>query len=355
VAATLEHAAPPCLDERREALPRDPWRSLRVRFGMLLGEEDFTTIGAYHRGKGWLHNGWFHRHGVVWGFGVELALDNDEVRVLPGLALDALGRELHLDQTACLEAGAWFDEHAEDPGFEVEDVPGGVRFTAHVIARFRPCLDRAVPAMAEPCAGDERSVAYSRVVETVELLMRPGAAPPRTEPPLPYHRLRLLFGLEPAHVDEDGDPLPPDQTVLDARDAILAEAAEDQPTAWLDAFRRFAALDVVDLSPAAAADGESLTLVPGAEPGDLVLAEITELTLLGSTGAWDLDSGDVDVTVRHAHVATATIQELLCGSILAGAAALGGPGAEPAAAAAAPAPRARRARKKNASARKSKR
>lgn len=311
-ATTTELAPPPCLDDQREALPLDPWRSLRVRFGMLLGEEDFTTIGAYHRGKGWLHNAWLHRQGVVWGFGVELATDHREVRVLPGLALDALGRELHLDQTACLDAGAWFDEHADDAGFTVEDVPGGKRFTAHVIARFRPCLDRAVPAMAEPCAGDARSVDYSRIVETVELLLVPGAAPPRTPPPLPYHRLRLLFGLEPAL-------LPADQEVLDTRDDILALNPEDQPAAHLEAFRRFAALDVVDLRPATAADGDALTLVPGAEPGDVLLAEIRDLTLLGETGNWTLDSGTVDVTVRHAHVSTSTIQELLCGALLAGA------------------------------------
>jgi hypothetical protein len=356
VANTLELAPPPCLDELREALPLDPWRSLRVRFGMLLGEEDFTTIGAYHRGKGWLHNAWLHRQGVVWGFGVELARENREVRVLPGLALDALGRELHLDQTACLDAGAWFDEHADDPGFEIEDVDGGKRFTAHVIARFRPCLDRAVPAMAEPCAGDARSVAHSRVVETVELLLLPGAAPQRTEPPLPYHRLRLLFGLEPAHTDDGGTVLPADQEVLDARDAILGLPAADQPAAHLDAFRRFAALDVVDLRPAPAADGEAMTLVPGAEPGDVVLAEITDLTLLGEPGAWRLDSGNVDVTVRHAHVATATIQELLCGALLAGAlAAVAGPDGGVAPLAAAPAPAARRRARKNASPRKTKR
>ena len=347
MANTLELAPPPCLDEQREALPLDPWRSLRVRFGMLLGEEDFTTIGAYHRGKGWLHNAWLHRQGVVWGFGVELAFENREVRVLPGLALDALGRELHLDQTACLDAGAWFDAHASDPGFEVADVAGGKRFTAHVVARFRPCLDRAVPAMAEPCAGDARSVAYSRVAETVELLLLPGAAPPRTEPPLPYHRLRLLFGLEPA-------VLPADQEVLDARDAILALPAADQPAAQLDAFRRFAALDVVDLRPAPAADGEALTLVPGAEPGDVVLAEITGLTLLGETGNWKLDSGTVDVTVRHAHVATATIQELLCGALLAGALAAAAEPADAAPRAAEPAAAYRRARK-NVAVRKTKR
>jgi hypothetical protein len=356
VADNLELAPSPCLDEQREALPLDPWRSLRVRFGMLLGEEDFTTIGAYHRGKGWLHNAWLHRQGVVWGFGVELAPASREVRVLPGLALDALGRELHLDQTACLDAGAWFDEHAGDAGFEVDEtVEGRKRFTAHVVARFRPCLDRAVPAMAEPCAGDARSVAYSRVVETVELLLVPGAAPPRTEPPLPYHRLRLLFGLEPARTDGGGTVLPADQKVLDGRDAILALNAEDQPAAHLDAFRRFAALDVVDLRPAPAADGEALTLVPGAEPGDVVLAEIRDLTLLGETGDWKLDSGTVDVTVRHAHVATATIQELLCGALLSGAlAAVAGTGGA-AALDAAPAPAAARRARKNVAVRKTKR
>jgi hypothetical protein len=313
----------------RGLLALEPFRSLQVRFGMLLGEDDFEILTAYPRGKTWLHNAWLHRQGVVWGFGVGLDIERGEIRVEPGLALDALGRELRLDVPSCVNAGRWLDrQREEDPAFPVEDLGDGrVRLTVHVVARFRPCLDRQVPALAEPCDGAGQTTAYSRVVETVELCLRPGPAPQRSDPPgaeppsLPYHRLRVLFGLEDA-------VLPDDQPVLDARDAVLAAAAADRPRALLEAFRDLAALDVIDLGPAAGPDGEGVTLMPGAEPGELVLAEIRDLTLTGDTGAWTLESGEADVTVRFSHVATSTIQELLCGAILAAASGGGGGGGE---------------------------
>ena len=123
-----------------EPLPVDPYRSLRVRFGMLLGEEDFTTIGAYHRGKGWLHNAWLHRQGVVWGLGVELDARQGEIRVLPGLALDGLGRELRLDVPMCVNVSAWLD--AQNPPVPVRKERGATLVDLHVVIRFRGCLDR---------------------------------------------------------------------------------------------------------------------------------------------------------------------------------------------------------------------
>lgn len=294
-----------------EALPLDPHRSLRVRFGMLLGEDDFVNLTAYPRGKQWLHSAWLHRHGVVWGFGVALDTPSREVRVSPGLALDPLGRELCLDTLSCVDLGAWFDAHREDPDFTVEDLGGGrFRFAAHVTVRFRACLDRQVPAMAEPCAGDARTTSYSRVVETVTLTLHPGPAPAPEPPPAPYPRLRLLYGLRAPRLDEDGNPVPADQEVLDTVAALPGSA--DPPAAAQAAFRRFAALDVTEMAPATTSD--ALTRFPGAEPGEVLLAEVHEIVLAGQTGAWTLESGTVDVTVRPAHVATTTLQDLLAAS-----------------------------------------
>jgi hypothetical protein len=297
-----------------EPLPLDPYRSLRVRFGMLLGEEDFTVLGAYHRGKGWLHNAWLHRQGVVWGFGVELDQRQGEIRVLPGLALDGLGRELHLDVPMCVGVGAWLD--AQDPPPPFTEDRGGILIDLHVVIRSRTCLDRQVPSLSEPCEGSGATTAHSRVVEQVEILLRPGLAPPRTEPPLPYHLLRLLFGLEPPILDEvTGDPLAADQAVVGARADIAALPAADRPPALLEAFRRFAAYDEIALRPAEDEDGQA-TLMPFAEPGELVLADLRQLRLTGRKGAWKIDSDQsvVHPEVRFSHVATATIEELLCGA-----------------------------------------
>src|SRR5215510_5817610 len=129
-------------DGGRELLPLNPFYALRYHFGMLLGVDDFETEQAYHRAKMWLHNSWLHREGVVWGFGVKVDETTGEIRVAPGLALDAAGHELHLEAEACLNVGEWFDKH--------KDEVGGQTFDAHVVIRFKACLTRQVPALMEP-------------------------------------------------------------------------------------------------------------------------------------------------------------------------------------------------------------
>ncbi len=302
-----------------ELQPLSPFYALSYHFGMLLGVGDFETEQAYHRAKMRLHNAWLHREGVVWGFDVQLDPARGEARVLPGLALDAAGHELHLEREACVNVGEWFAAHKDDADLEVEDLDDGAkRFDAHVVARFKACLTRQVPAMSEPCDGANGSgTAYSRVFETVELLLRPGPAPARV---YPYHRLRLLFALEPA-VEENGAVVAGDQEVLDARADILALPSEQQPGAYLQAFRRFAAFDEIDLRPATSEDGTRTLLFPGGEQEPLVLANLSDLVVGRQNDKWVLTGGAVDVTVRPSHVATSTIQELLCGPLFAAAAA----------------------------------
>ena len=326
-------------------LPVDPFRSLRPHFGMLLGVDDFETVDAYHRGKTWLHNAWLHRHGCVWGLGVSLLPDREEVEVASGLALDALGRELALETRSCVHLGRWYAAHEDDaawaelgdPGRVINDAGDTVTFTGHVVIQAKRCLARQVPALVEPCDGDGAVTAYSRVEETVDLFLVPGPAPARGSAtrPVPYHRLRLLFGLTSPRTDDGGAVLPADQAVLDARTAVDALDALDQPGACLEAFRRFAALDAIDLRPGVGdgddheADGAT-GLFPGVAPGSLVLAEVRDVTLRRTDDGWAFDADAVpgaaiDNTVRDAHVATTTVQELLCGAGAAAGAADGGP------------------------------
>jgi hypothetical protein len=278
----------------------------------------------------WLHNAWLHREGVVWGFAVSLDNERGEVRVRPGLALDGAGHELHLEAEACVNVGAWFDQHQNDSGFEVTEVSEGEildgrRFNAHVLVRFRPCLTRQVPALLEPCDGAGQETAFSRVFETIELFLLPNLAPQRTPP---YHRLRLLFGLDEPVADPPGD-----DEVVAARDSVLALPHADRPVAWLEAFRRFAALDGIDLAPASGADGTGTSLFPVADTEGVVLANIEELTIDRRDERWVVVGGAVDPTVRSSHVATTTIQDLLNGPLFAealGGAAAAGPRIDPA-------------------------
>ncbi|MGE3308996.1 MAG: hypothetical protein AB7O66_03430 [Limisphaerales bacterium] len=270
-----------------------PHTSLHYHFGMLLGVTDFETEQAYHRGKMWLHNAWLHREGVVWGFNVIADPEAGEIKVTRGLALDRLGRELHLEADACLTVAAWFAAHRNDPGFEFTEADDGtITFDAHVVIRFKTCLTRQVPALAEPCDHAGAGTAYSREFETVEILLRPGLAPEREDP---YHRLRLFMGLsEPERDPESGEILPADLAVL-------------QAPRTLEQFRRLAALDEIDLVPP--------------EPGEfpVPLANITGITLEPTANGTShtLSAATVDVGIRPSHVATSTIQELLAGARLA--------------------------------------
>jgi hypothetical protein len=315
------------------SLPVDPFHALLVRFGMLLGVGDFEALDGYHRGKTWLHTAWLHREGVIWGLDVQLDRGTDdretaEVKVTPGLGVDRAGREVHLEQTACVHLGEWFD--ANRGAVDVVDLGGGrVQFTVHVTIAFQACLTRQVPALVEPCEGGSgTTTAYSRVFETVELLLRPGPAPERDGPgrPRAYPRLRQLCAVDPPpEPAEDGEIAAHLQEVLDARAAILALPATEQPAAYLAAFRRFAALDGAELRPAEVEEGEVRSLFPGTGDAGLVLAEIRNLTLEPQfDGGWRLvdsdaddDTNRVDIGVRPVHVATATLQELLCGPVLA--------------------------------------
>jgi hypothetical protein len=325
----------------------DPYRALCVHFGMLLGVDDFETLDAYHRGKAWLHNAWLHREGVVWGFDVKLEPQYGRIRVGPGLAVDTFGRELHLAEDRCLDLARWYEEHKDEldqwyknhkdeliklknndelAKLEKEEADGKRRFPAHVVVGFDSCLERQVPALLEPCEGAGGITAYSRVFETVELLPRLGPAPkpgerdgPRT---LPYHRLRLLFGLDgPIQEKKDGGASAiskPDQEVLDLKKRILRLPMAQQTAAWLDALRRFAALDVIDLRPRSAEDEGSVPLMPEPSRTHIELAEVTLVMqqAQGQNGPWrfvDDKANKIDATVRPSHVATSTIQELLCG------------------------------------------
>jgi hypothetical protein len=284
-------------------LPVSPFTALQFHFGMLLGVDDLETGQAYPRGKIRLHNAWLHREGVVWGFNVAFN-DRKELTVDRGLALDAAGHELHLDRTACVDLGLWFKKHSTDAGLNVTDVGTQKKFDIRVVAKFKACFTRPVPAIAEPCVGVENDTAFSRVFETVELLVRPGLSK-RKDPG--YHRLRVLFEIEPdsaAFMD-----------VQTRRQTIQALPVEKQPAAYLDALREFAALDEIDLQPQAATAVDPASIFPE-DPTELVLADVKDVLVAPTAdGGWAIAAPipTPAVTVRPSHIATATIQELLCG------------------------------------------
>ena len=302
-------------------LPDGPFTALRYHFGMLLGVEDFSTEQRYLRGKSRLHNAWLHRAGVVWGLDVDVRADDREIRVFPGLALDPSGRELHLDVRCCMDIGAWYDAHSADANATVDE-DGTVHLNGRVEIAFCSCGTRPVPAISGPCEGADVDTAYSRTYETVSIRFVPE---PADAPVEAYPRLRLLFGLDvglPADLPDRSD-------VVAARNDVLAAAPGDQPALLLEKFREFADRDTVALGPATDADGVSTAPFPFGDDAGVVLANLRDVTLAGEKGNWRLTSFTIDRTPRRAHVATATIEELLCGRVLADGGGAGGAPAGP--------------------------
>jgi hypothetical protein len=316
-----------------EMLPVDPFRSLYVHFGMLLGVDDFQTLDAYHRGKMWYHSAWLHGQGVIWGLEVvlpELPIADDdfeaeptidgEVKVQPGLALDGLGRELYLEHSACLNIAAWYQAHQDDDDLqsivEVDEETGDISFDAHVSLEFRGCLSRQVPALSEPCDGTSTTTAYSRVVETVKVCMNPGAASEHGKDS--YHRLRLLFGIDQPEVDEEGVTTESDQDVLDARIEIESASEEQKAALCQQWFKHFAILDEMDITPESEAGTTQFSSFPRTTPGTIVLANINGLRLHLEDEVWSVIQGSVDNMVRPFLLPTCTIQDLLCSGLAVG-------------------------------------
>jgi hypothetical protein len=296
-------------------LRADPFTGMNFHFGMLLGVEDFETQQSYGRGQSRIASAWQHGAGVVWGFGVEYVEESGELRVEPGLAFDGAGHMLHLDTAACISVGLWAAKHSKE--FDLPDqLPDEVTIDASVRVRFRACLSRQVPAITTPCDGTATGTAYSRIVETVELTLEPGLDSTWPDP-MPFHRLRLLFGIDAPETDAGGAVIADDQAVLDERATISGLAGTDRPPAMLAALRRFAALDSVDRRPAQV--DEQVLRYPSPEDEGVIIAHLKGLRLRPAAPgdpqgtAWDVVEAPVSVDFRQTLVDTATIQELLAG------------------------------------------
>lgn len=288
-----------------EELAVNPFESLRVSFGMLLGEEDFRTLMGSPRGKQMLHSAWLHGSGVVWGYQVDRT-DDGQLRVGPGLAVDGLGRELALLAPQCVDVGRWAAEQRRkgSPATEQEDPCADLPETvACLVASFSTCPTRPVPALADPCDVQRTSTEPSRIVERVDLDLLPGECPAVPDEG-PYHRVRVLLGL-----DEVGSPDRPGSEAAEALAKVLQEPPASRARALLTAFRRQLALDVAELRPQDWPDDQVFPVSD--ERAGVPLARITIGGRAKGQPAGAV-TWEADLSIRRALVATSTIQELAC-------------------------------------------
>jgi hypothetical protein len=273
------------LGERCDAtLPDNPRCTLNYHFGMLLGADDFQAEQGFHLGRSRRHQRLLHGSGVVAGYPVSFQPALTELRVGPGLAVDALGRDLALDQTQCVNLVKWWLQHQKEEAFA--DLPSldDATFDLDVVVCYSTCLSSPVPAIAEPCAGQASDIAYSRVCETVTLQLVRAAPMDAEAAPAPAP------GSPPASAAEGNcDPAPVPQPPVDlpwpAGRAALAEALAAQSIAPPDP------IDSADLC--------------------LPLARLRGLHLQQGADGWTATVGRIDLAVRPLLLATGVLQNLL--------------------------------------------
>lgn len=254
-----------CLDtadsQRCDAtLPDNPQCTLNVHFGMMLGVDELRTEQGFHIGRSRRHQRLLHGTGVVAGY--PLAFDDEtfDLQVGPGLAIDALGRDLALEAGQCVNLIQWWLKHQQDEAFDDLASLEDATIDLDVRVCYSTCLSSPVPAIAEPCAGNASDIAYSRVCETVTLLLRrrvppvdaptpapadpnvPDAIPPAEVPPI-IEAAKTHAGL--ALLLSQIDTSPPDP--IDTADLCLTLATLRGVHLKKDADGWTATLDAIDL------------------------------------------------------------------------------------------------------------
>lgn len=254
-----------CLDtadsQRCDAtLPDNPQCTLNVHFGMMLGVDELRTEQGFHIGRSRRHQRLLHGTGVVAGY--PLAFDDEtfDLQVGPGLAIDALGRDLALEAGQCVNLVQWWLRHQQDEAFDDLASLEDATIDLDVRVCYSTCLSSPVPAIAEPCAGNASDIAYSRVCETVSLLLRrrvppvdaptpaladpnvPDGSPPAEVPPI-IEAAKTHAGL--ALLLSQIDTSPPDP--IDTADLCLTLATLRGVHLKKDADGWTATLDAIDL------------------------------------------------------------------------------------------------------------
>lgn len=294
-------AAPCSCDSCTADLAVNPFLTLRVAYGMLLGEDDFRTMMGNPRGKHMLHGAWLHGSGVAWGYGVSVAGER-VLKVAPGLAVDGFGRELLLETTWSTDIRDWLVEQEL-----TQEADGCSTRTLHacLVVRFGCCPTAPVPTLADPCDVTRKHDDFSRVAETAEIALLPQKCPC---PPRPYHRVRVLLGL-----DEVGEKDPAGEEALEAVELVAHTRPDDRARELLCQFHRLAALDGVDLHPATEPGDAFPTFFPMTEDHAAVVLARVEIDIREDNGCTEITGVRPDGSCRTALLPTATIQDLVCG------------------------------------------
>lgn len=256
-------------------LPDNPACTLNVHFGMMLGVDELRTEQGFHIGRSRRHQRLLHGVGVVAGYPLSFDEETFDLRVGPGFAVDALGRDLALEVDQCVNLVQWWLKHQQDEAFDDLASLDDATIDLDVRVCYSTCLSSPVPAIAEPCAGNASDIAYSRVCETVTLLLRRHVPPVDAPTPVPA---------DPNVDPSPGPGVPP-----------IGEAAKTHAALAL-------LLSQIDT-----------TLPDPIDTADLCLplGTLRDVHLKKDADGWHATLGDIDLGTRPLLLSTGALQQLL--------------------------------------------
>ncbi|MFO7892757.1 MAG: hypothetical protein R6U63_03390 [Longimicrobiales bacterium] len=150
----------------------DPTKRVRYFDGQMLTAKDLTQDQAYFLEHNRRHNRTLHGYGTVCGLAVSArrTAEGVEVVVSPGLAIDPVGREIHVPEAQRVTAedlDDWIAQHKEDVT-EPRGEPLRSLSLTLVICYAERETD-PVPAPGDPCGTEEESSVPSRIADSFEL------------------------------------------------------------------------------------------------------------------------------------------------------------------------------------------
>jgi hypothetical protein len=172
---------------------------LAYQLGVMLDAQDFEDEQTYHRKRLARALQYLFGTGTAVGLRVRdrplapgevFARDTAELQVLPGLAIDVLGRLIEVPRTWCLRLQRWLDSHGLDRAdFRAAAGDDGT-IVADVFLRFIVCPRRLTPAFASGPFDATDAFAHERLRDGFELKLEPRRVdPPAAGPVSPLARV----------------------------------------------------------------------------------------------------------------------------------------------------------------------
>jgi hypothetical protein len=177
-------------------VPPAPNQRVNYPLGLVLGADEFEQEQAYFLDRDRQHNRAGHGYGTVCG--LNLSINDSEVSVSPGLAIDPHGRVIVICKDQCGDVNDWLSVAGNR---DLLGVTSGAA-SLYVTLSYRECLTNKVPIPGAPCRSEEDTMDYSRVTESFNLEFHVDP-PPAAEVQAGQGLARLLAQIQITDVGTD--------------------------------------------------------------------------------------------------------------------------------------------------------